>query len=464
MGEVLSALRRRPTWVAAALVAAVFAGVYGIGYAGYVGYDSLWALIWGNDIAHLHSPALEGVYAPTPHPLLNLVSVLLAPLGTDAGREALELLSLAAMVLLTVAAYRLGKALFSAAAGVVFAAILVTRPDIVELALYASPDVPFLALVLLAAAFEAERPRRGTAPLVALALAGLLRPEAWLLSLAYATYGRAWRAPRRAVLAVAAPLLWGLHDLVLTGDPLASFHGTRAVAERSQPGNGIGGALRVAPDYVNEVVGVAVFCCGVAAWLLVTRRAQERVALPTALLGLTFVPFLVYGAAGLTLYPRFLLPAAAMLALLAAAAAAGWAGRLAQAAVAIALVVSLAFTAGDLAGVRSGSETRAGLEADLLALVNHNRAVVDRCRAVHVPTFRVVPLLLPKLHVPKERYYRRLFEPDPGTLEVSVPAGAARRYVVDPLRADRVERQDRATTRGLKPLASSRDWQLSSNC
>ena len=48
-------------------------------------------------------------------------------------------------------------------------------------ALTANVDVPFLALVLAAATLEAARPRRGLPVLALLAVAGLLRPEAWLL-------------------------------------------------------------------------------------------------------------------------------------------------------------------------------------------------------------------------------------------------------------------------------------------
>jgi hypothetical protein len=479
VGAVLTRLRALPGWAWLALAAVALVVAYGLGYAGYVGYDSLWALIWGDDIAHGRSPAMEGVYVPTPHPLLNLLGALLSPLGFDAARAVLELLSLASMVLLAYAAFRLGRALFSWVAGVAFAAILVTRPDVVELGLYASIDVPFLALVLLAAALVAERPRRGEAPLVPLALAGLLRPEAWLLAAAYAIYALAGRRaePDRAgtgsrrlrvvALALAAPLLWALHDVLITGDPLASLHGTRAVAERSQPGNGLGAALHAAPGFVNDVVGIAVFACGVAGWLLVTARAQHRMALPAALFALSFVPFLVYGAVGLTLYPRFLLPAAAMLALLCAAALAGAARwpRPAQLAAAVALAVSIPFTIGELAGIRNGSETRAQLESSLTDLIDRNKPALARCRAAHVPSFRLVPLLVPRLPaIPKERYYRRLFGAPERTFEITIPPRAPRTYVVDPLRRDPVESSDRRPTRGLRAEDGTGDWQLGSNC
>lgn len=78
-----------------------------------------------------------------------------------------------------------------------------------------------------------DRDRRPTGPTGpawglaagALLVAGLARPESWLLLPLAAAYGLlAWRrGDRRAVLLVlplAAPLLWLAHDWLLTGDPL----------------------------------------------------------------------------------------------------------------------------------------------------------------------------------------------------------------------------------------------------
>jgi hypothetical protein len=66
---------------------------------------------------------------------------------------------------------------------------------------------------------------------VLLALAGLLRPEAWLLSALYVAYNR--RDPRvykLALIAATAPLIWGATDWIVTGDPLHSLHGTAQLA------------------------------------------------------------------------------------------------------------------------------------------------------------------------------------------------------------------------------------------
>lgn len=462
-------LRRGPAW---ANVAAVATGLlllaYGLGFAGYVGYDSLFALTWGDELAHGHSPSIGGPFSPTPHPLLDALAVLLSPLGLGASRGALELLSLVAMALLAAGAYRLGAALFSRAAGALFAAILLTRPEIVELAMYSSFDVPFLALSIWAAALEAEQPRRTWAPLVLLALAGLLRPEAWILAAAYGLYLRR-REPLVVALVAAAPVLWALHDLLTTGDPLFSFHGTRAVAELAPRDSGLGAALSALPDYLVDLLGVAVAVAGVAGWLLVPARLQRRVALPAALFGLSVVPFLAYGVAGLTLYPRFLLPAAAALALLCAAAATLYGTgdpdrlrKLTAAAVAVALLVSIPATVGQLADVRSGSETRARLEADLEELLSQHRdAIGDGCRTVHVQSRRLVPPLSRQLGIPKERF-SLVQAASPSTLYVAVAPQSTRTYVVDPLRPDPVPRF--TSPPDARTIAADASWSLSASC
>ncbi len=85
-----------------------------------------------------------------------------------------------------------------------------------------------------AGALEAERPRRGRSVALLLALAGLLRPEAWILASGYVAW--LWWADRRidpvvAALGVGAPLLWFLLDARVTGDPLFSLHQTSFVVD-----------------------------------------------------------------------------------------------------------------------------------------------------------------------------------------------------------------------------------------
>src|SRR5207245_1888525 len=85
---------------------------------------------------------------------------------------------------------------------------------------------------------ESQRRRAGVPVLALLALAGLLRPEAWAFSGIYWLYlvrGRAPGAPAGqlagvTLLAVSAPLVWVLSDLAITGEPLWSLTHTRHTA------------------------------------------------------------------------------------------------------------------------------------------------------------------------------------------------------------------------------------------
>ncbi len=65
-------------------------------------------------------------------------------------------------------------------------------------------DVPYVLLVLSALLVESRRRRAGAPVLVLLALAGLLRPEAWAFSGLYWLYLAATCAPRRLADAAAA--------------------------------------------------------------------------------------------------------------------------------------------------------------------------------------------------------------------------------------------------------------------
>ena len=69
--------------------------------------------------------------------------------------------------------------------GVVAALIVLTREPIFSYGVRAYVDIPYICLLLGALLVETRRPRAGTPVLVLMALAGLLRPEAWLFAVAY---------------------------------------------------------------------------------------------------------------------------------------------------------------------------------------------------------------------------------------------------------------------------------------
>ena len=101
-------------------------------------------------------------------------------------------------------AYRLGAELFSPAVGVVTALVVLTRPALERDALLGYQDTPFAVLIVWAVLLEARRPKRGVPVLVLLAVAGLMRPEAWALAGLYALY--MWRGASNRERAVYAGL------------------------------------------------------------------------------------------------------------------------------------------------------------------------------------------------------------------------------------------------------------------
>lgn len=422
---VIDAVGRGGLAATASLALAVAATlVYG---RGYLGFDAGWAMLWGDQLAAGQLPDFHATGAPTPHPLANVAAALLSPLGDAAGPVFVALGALS-FGLLTVASYLLGSRLFGRLAGVLFAAIVFTRAELVALQGEAPIDVPFLAFVVLGAALEAERPRRGGAVLALLGLAGLLRPEAWLFAAAYALYvvpARPDLRSRVGVLAAAAvaPCAWAAFDLVVTGDPLYSLHGTQQLALELERPRGPASALAAMPTALIEHLGTPLAIAGIAgcgaALLLLYRRAL----LPLALVGLGLCCFVAVGLAGLPVLNRYFVVPVVMLALFAAVALAGW-RRLERVDprrapwMACAGVIACMVGAGapsdverDRLAVELLAQQRVG-QRDLHALAaNASLANLDG-RQLHISTRRALPLIATWLDLPLAALSAN--EPSPG--------------------------------------------------
>lgn len=371
---------------------------------GFPDYDALWNLLWGDDLVHGRDPQLDLPFAPAAHPLYLLLGVAVAPLG-DGAADALRWIVLLSTGAVVVGLFRLGQELFSWPVGLLAALILATREPTLYLGQAAFVDMPAAALVVWAAVLEARRPRRGAAVLVLLGLAGLLRPELWLLAGVYWLWlapALGWAARARSAMLVAAgPLLWALTELVLTGDPLRPL--TEKNASLAEVGSQSG--LGEAPGELTSDLGgflqapaLALSVAGAVAGAIWLRR---RIALPVAIGAVNVLAFVVLAASDQPLEQRYLFLAAAMGALLAAVAALGFTAlapgdpvrsrwRLAGA---VALVGALAVSlpndwerAADLrADVRLGADLQDGLR-DLLESTDVEGALV-------VPTARPVPFV-----------------------------------------------------------------------
>src|SRR4051794_41909357 len=118
-----------------ATIAAVLAGFLVLalffGLRTYPNYDSYYQLLWGQELAHGHLPDYNVFRSPTPHPLSELVGLLLSPFGLAADRL-MVLITLAAWVGLLWAIYRFTKHLLGTlvAAGGVLGVVSPARPRV----------------------------------------------------------------------------------------------------------------------------------------------------------------------------------------------------------------------------------------------------------------------------------------------------------------------------------------------
>jgi hypothetical protein len=376
---------------------------------GPIGYDAAYALVWGNDIVNGRLPEFETATAPTPHPLANVSGAVLSLLGESA-LDAFVIVHFVALAALGYAGFLLGRRLFSVPVGLLFALILLTRATLVHEAAIALVDVPFLALVVAAAALEVGPRERPGLVMALLALSGLLRPEGWLVATVYALY----RWPRHDLRGrlglvagvVAAPLLWAGFDLVVAGDPLHSLNSTRELADRLDRPRGVDTALASAARYLQFVLGGHIVWLGLAGSVLALVLLYEHALLPSALAGLGLMTFLVLGAAGLPVLTRYLLIPALVFALFAAVAVLGWIslreGRLAQRVwTALGVLLAVVLGAGAPEDVRAIQGRLGFLDRraagqdrlrDLVAIPAAKAAVV-RCGRAYVPNSRPVPLI-----------------------------------------------------------------------
>ena len=291
-------------------------------------YDSYYHLVWGRELLDGMAPSFQAYQAPTQHPLFLVVCALVGLAGDPADRV-LVALTAVALVLLAWAVFRLTDTIFGRWPALLAAFFTGSSFAFLLYAARAYVDIPFLALVLWAAALEVRGARPRTVA-VTLAVAGLLRPEAWVLAglywLARGPVGE--RAPRLdlLLLAAAAPLAWALVDLSVTGDPLYSLHATSDLADELGRNTGLSAvpgsfvsflAATVRPPVAAAaVIGVAI------AWRL--RGGPRSFAVPLALFVAGALTFVATGVAGLSVLPRYLTVPAVALCVFAGYGVAGW--------------------------------------------------------------------------------------------------------------------------------------------
>jgi hypothetical protein len=302
-------------------------------YPTYPTYDSFYALLWGRDLLHLHLPDFRVYRGPTEHPLAIAFGMVCSIFGQD-GARLMVLGPIGSFVAVVAGCYRLGRLCFGPVVGLVAALLVLSRFFIENLAAQGYLDISYVALIVWAITLEVQRPRRGTPVFVLLAAAGLLRPDAWVLSGAYWLWC-AWPRPgdasidnRRRLgylgLLLIGPLVWVCMDAVVTGDPLYSLNSTAGLAQELERTRGLSSVLAsvwtfgVRIDKLPVLLGV-LLGLPIAVWL-----APRRVLTPLAALALLIGVFLAEGAAGASVIDRYLMGAAIVALLFCAVAIGGW--------------------------------------------------------------------------------------------------------------------------------------------
>jgi hypothetical protein len=407
---------RVSSWLTpAAWVAAVSGALLLLLPVGFPNYDTIYALVWGREIANLESPDHGAALPPTPHPLTELWGAMLTPLG-DGAITLTMIGAYVALGLIGYFVYRLGSIWFDRWIGGAAALIVLTRAPFLSNGLRAYIDLPYIALCLAALLVEAKKPRAGWPVLLLLALAGLLRPEAWLfagvywLYLAFDLCQRRLREERSNVelawlglLAVAGPVLWVLFDLITTGSPTYSWTGTKETVETLERQTGPVDLVLYGPRRLGEVLqwpGMVGAVGGVVLGLAFLRR---RSVLGVAAAGLALLAFAILACGGLAILPRYTMLAAAILAIFVGVALLGW--RLLEpahpwrrrwqvfAAIVFAMFLIWLPNQWDLdSRVDTDLTNQAQIEGDLSDLIDEG-AFEPLCGKIAVPNHRAVPRL-----------------------------------------------------------------------
>ena len=295
----------------------------------YPTYDSYYALIWGRDVLHLHLPVFAVYRAPTEHPLAIAFGAFVSIFG-HYGDRLMILGAIGCFVALVAGLYRLGRLTFGPVIGALAAAMLLSRVHYAYLAAQGYLDFAYMALVVWAGALEAERPRRGLSVFVLLALAGLLRPEAWLLSGIYFLWcafpaPTAWRdRARDLALTVAGPLLWGFTDWVVTGHATYSLHSTTGLADALGRTQGVSNLPASTWGFAVQLDQLPLVVAGLLGVVIAIVLVPRRVRVPLVLLLSGVIAFAGIGAAGGSVINRYLLTPSVVLMLFGAVTAGGW--------------------------------------------------------------------------------------------------------------------------------------------
>ena len=496
----------------AAWVAAVSALLLLLFPVGFPNYDTIYALVWGRELGEGLSPDRGAALPPTPHPLAELFGLVASPLGGGA-IDLTMVVAYLSLGLIGYLVYRLGSLWFDRPIGAVAAIFVLTRAPFLSNGLRAYVDLPYIALCLGALLIETRRPRAGWPVLALLVPAGLLRPEAWLFSLAYLLYLLLWPGKASTVdgeerdsleradtqnadlirsafvrareslsspcvwglisLALAAPILWVLFDWITSGSPTYSFTGTRETVDTLNRQTGPVDLVLYGPRRLGEVLqwpGMVGAFGGIVLGICLLRR---RSTVGIAATALALAGFAILACAGLAILPRYTMLAASVLAIFAALGLLGWrlleqghpwrrAWQAFAALIALMIVVWVPNQYDLLDRVDTDLTNQARIEGDLGALAESG-AFEPECGPISVPNHRAVPRLAFDLDLRPSRIvsFSEQRQPHRGYFLDPASAFVVHNFVLDPNDPARLASP---VPPGFSRVARNESWVLYRRC
>lgn len=374
----------------------------------YPTLDAYYSMIWGGEIYNGHLPNYNFPYAQTPHLLPIAASAVLAIFGKSFTYEAMLAISYLSLGAIWWFIFQIGKRIGGWPAGLLALVMATGQDELNTLAAKAVIDIPTVALLLYALLLELRRPKCGLGVLAVLAVAGLLRPEVWVITGVYFLYvarGAGWPSrAKQAAIAAAAPLLWIGFDLVVTGNPLHSFQRTVDLGMELDRANSLGDLPAALSDSLIQLVGPAVLLCALPGLILAARLRRRDTYLTLSLLAVNVATFITLALLHLPLLERYLLVAAQIVTIFAAVAIVGWirtapvrARRLWALVALVSAILLVAQTPPrieKLANARDKTNERGKINRNSKALVEGPAAsrYLERCRPLYTQNFRPVAM------------------------------------------------------------------------
>lgn len=480
-----------------AFIVGISAVLLAIFPTGFPNYDTIYYLLWGREIFDGMSPDYGAPLAPTPHPLYDLLGAIVAPLG-DGAIDVAIVIAYISLGLLAWLVYKLGSTWFDRPIGGVAAFLVMTSAPVLSNGLRAYIDIPYMVLCLAALLIETRKPKAGWPVLVLLALAGLLRPEAWLFAGFYFLYLALEPTPPKdggripglklreggidrnlilmACLTAAGPVIWVLFDLITTSNPLYSFTGTRETVDTLERDTGPLDVIIYGPRRLGEVLQWPGMVGAFAGVVLCLGTMPKRAMLATVAAVLALIAFALMGASGLAIIPRYTMLAAAILAIFAAASVLGW--RLLPAGhkwrkpwQVVAVLIVLLYLVWlpnqyDLVSkVDRDLSNQSLVEKDLEALVDDGAFAGAEdgenaaCLPISVPNHRAVPRLAFWLDIRPSDVVSVAAQdqPDEGYFLAPARDFTVENFILDPGEPGRAEDEPPP---GFEPVAENRSWKL----